>query len=382
MASINWMKMTNERAGSLTVHMETEARISHNHSNEDIDKEKTSQNYCIGTNSYRNAMASMYNRTKAVDAIIPPIRRRKDRVTCCMLEYPCPKEIERAGKADVFFREFHKLIETYFGKENVHGSFIHKDEIHTYVDGKTKEEKESLMHAHTLVSAYTPEKGINGNAFETRPRLIEFNKLANEMCVKRFGIEYNTHEKARKQSVEEMKIESRIAKLEKTFETLNESILSLENQISSKKQELEAAGDMISLLENIAKNADVSINPEGVEESTRGFLKKETVMIVPKDIWETALATATIKQGIIKASGEIKALSDKISKGMSEKIQNEQKEQIRTMKSEISKLKKTVSEYEKKETLIKSALDNLSSDDAERLSNILENNKYSLNIKR
>ena len=38
--------------------------------------------------------------------------------------------------------------------ENVHGSCIHFDEIHDYVDPQTKHTYTSLPHAHSLVSCY------------------------------------------------------------------------------------------------------------------------------------------------------------------------------------------------------------------------------------
>ena len=209
MASVNWKKMTAAAVSGLRIHFDQRLRLTHEHANKDIDRVLTPQNYVLGAESFADAFAHLQARTKAVDAVQPPLRVKKDRVVACMLEYPCPKEIADAGRADEFFKAMYEECCGYFGAENVHASFIHKDEVHTYIDSKKHEVRESLEHAHTLVSAYTSEKGINGKVFETRARLKEFNDRVNRMCVERFGIEYNTHDTPAHKSVEELKAESR-----------------------------------------------------------------------------------------------------------------------------------------------------------------------------
>lgn len=204
MSSVNWMKMTMQRAGSMNIHLGNKERIEIEHSNKHIDKSLSYLNSTIGCNDYSEAYQAMRERTKAVDAVQPPQRKVKDRVVACMLEIPCPLQIQEQGKDEEFFQTMYKTMQDYFGAENVHGAFIHRDEQHTYT-GKDGQEYTSLYHAHVLVSAYTPEKGINGKAFETRKRLNEFNKLCDRTCEREFGIPLNTGNLPGKVSVEQLK---------------------------------------------------------------------------------------------------------------------------------------------------------------------------------
>lgn len=90
MASINWLKATTQKAGAMNRHLGRQQRIDINHSNQHIDKELSINNYTIGCNDY-------------VDAIYPPLKKAKDRVTCVFLEIPCPDVLRIQGKSDEFF---------------------------------------------------------------------------------------------------------------------------------------------------------------------------------------------------------------------------------------------------------------------------------------
>ena len=221
MASVNWMKLTTQRAGSLIKHNDAEERIKHEHANKDINTELTELNYTIGCSSWREACEKNSKRVAEVDAVQPPQRVRKDRVTAVSLEVPCPKAIKDKGLADAFFQKVHELYELYFGKSNVQGSVVHKDEVHEYTD-KTADgsyiKKESLEHMHTLVTAYTSKKGINGKAFETRERLKGLNDGIDAMCRREFGVEFNTKETAGQKSVEALKLEGQVVDAERRLE--------------------------------------------------------------------------------------------------------------------------------------------------------------------
>lgn len=204
MASINWQKMTRQKAGAMIVHLGKEERMKYNHSNKDIDKDKSYKNSYIGCKDYSDALKSLDRRNKEVDAIQPPKRKKKDRVTACMLEFTCPLSIQAEGRDEEFFNEMYAAIKEYLGEENVHGMFIHRDEQHYYTD-MDGDMCLSLYHAHVLVSPYTEEHGINGKNFETRQRLKELNKKINDKCIDRFDIEYNTNKLSPKMNVEKLK---------------------------------------------------------------------------------------------------------------------------------------------------------------------------------
>lgn len=165
MASINWQKQTMQKAGAMKRHHGQKERLNNNHSNKDIDKSLTSQNYYIGCSDYSDAYEKMRERVAAVDKKYPPERVTKDRKVCCSLEAPCPAEISAKGEGEErrFFEELHKLYLEFFGQENVHGTCVHKDEVHKYTDSKTKEERESLSHGHSLVSCYAEWTQVKKN---------------------------------------------------------------------------------------------------------------------------------------------------------------------------------------------------------------------------
>lgn len=211
MASANWMKATTQKAGAMKKHLGQKEREQGNHSNKDINKELTKNNYTIGCTDYGEALERMKRRTKEVDKVIPPLRIKKNRITCCFIEVPCPLTLTERGLSDDFFDKTYQTLTDFFGSENVHGGFVHKDEVHTYID-KDKKHRTSLEHIHVLVSAYTPHKGINGKAFETKPRLNTLNRNLDDMCFRSFGVRLNTKETPEHKSVERLKEETELRK--------------------------------------------------------------------------------------------------------------------------------------------------------------------------
>lgn len=226
MASANWMKATRQGAGAMKKHLNQEDRVKGEHGNKHIDPELTRLNYTLDTKDYMESLRRLTARTKAVDQILPPKRKRQDRVTCCFIELPCPDAIRQQGRSDDFFVKMYQQLQDFFGKENVHGGFVHKDEIHDYYN-KDGSKTTSLEHIHVLVSAYTPEKGINGKAFETKARLNALNKALDQTCLREFGLRLNTNETPQHKTVERLKEES---ELRQEAAELREAIKDLQTQ--------------------------------------------------------------------------------------------------------------------------------------------------------
>lgn len=335
MASVNWMKVSTQKAGAMYTHMDNKARASHNHSNQEIDRTKTKLNYSIGSASWGDAMKRLKERTAEVDAVKPPLRVKKDRVTGCVLEFACPQAIMDMGRSDEFFARMHSLFQQEFGEKNVHGTFVHKDEIHEYTDSVTHEKRSSLEHAHTLVSVYTEEKGINGKAFESRERLKKLNKAVNEMCVQIFGIEYNTHETPRHQKVEDMKLESRLASMREECRDLQAQVQILTTQSEDlfgknklERQRLVKIQSMLTDIEKTLTTTPVEMYPEGVEERTRGVFTKEPVVTVPKKMWEDKFVSANAREGVTKALRAAQTLIQQLDGILQGKDKQLLKEQI------------------------------------------------------
>ena len=282
MASVNWMKMTGQKASSMSKHMDKDERAEHEHANKDIQRDLTEQNYTIGCSSWKEAVAKNKERVAAVDAVQPPKRVKKDRVTAVSLEVPCPKEIEQAGRAREFFEKVFEKMQQYFGKANVQGGVVHVDEVHTYTDRAADGslyKRESLQHMHTLITPYTREKGVNGKAFETRERLKGFNNGIDKMVREEFGIAFNTGELAKHKTVEQLKTEGalleaqqeleatiakgkdatrRLSKIQKAIDGIQESTefnsMFAKMTVNEAQKQLKAAGQE-KLLDTILKTA-------------------------------------------------------------------------------------------------------------------------------
>lgn len=227
MASVNWQKQTKQKAGAMRVHLGKNERVEMEHSNPDIDKSKSHLNVYIGCEDYPAAYQAMVKRVAEVDKISPPLRVKKDRIICESLECPCPQSIYEQGRSAEFFEGLHQIYSEYFGEENVHGTCVHYDEMHPYVD-KDGIEKMSLAHGHTLVSAYVEwsdktgeRKGINGKNFERKSRYNELNNLIQDYSHNTFGVDFLTGAEAQKKSVELLKAEGEVADKKREIEALN-----------------------------------------------------------------------------------------------------------------------------------------------------------------
>lgn len=290
MASVDWKKMTTQTAGAMKRHLGQYERENGNHSNEHINKELSRQNYCIGCDDFSDAFTAMKKRVAEVDKLHPPERNRKDRKTACFLEIPCPNELRLQGKSDDFFAKSFEVMQNFFGEENVHGGFVHKDELHEYRD-KDGSLKMSMEHMHLLVSCYAEwqqkdrktgemveRKGINGRNFETRPRLNKLNDMMQEMCQSEFGVSFNTGEKPQKKSVERLKNESA---LREKADALREQIDGMERELATIDAQCEESNADLRKLtaleqEKEAEIAKATERLEAVERQIKDYQKQQS----------------------------------------------------------------------------------------------------------
>lgn len=256
MASVNWMKSNVQTVCAMAIHNGRRERVECNHTNTDIDKSKSHLNIYIGADDWSAMADKVKNRVEEVDKEHPPLRDTgKERVTCFLLETPVPQEIAEQGKAEEFLRKAHKVLEDFFGAENVGGTVGHFDEQHYYTD-KDGKERLSLIHGHSPIAAYvewtedikknvkqpdgrykqvktgeTRERcGINGKHCESKARLTALNKAMEEMCRREYGISYNTGETPQRKNVERLKRESELRREEsKLKQAIAQSQLVLDN---------------------------------------------------------------------------------------------------------------------------------------------------------
>lgn len=255
MASADWLKLTSPHAAGMGKHLDPEKRLASEHSNRDIDKSKSHLNITIGCETYGEALNAMRQRVKEVDKLYPPLKKKKadERVIAEMIEIKCPQEIMDKGNETVYeyFKGAYKVLQDFFGAENVHGGFVHLDEIHDYT-AKGGNETTSLAHMHTLVSCYCEweepikvkgkktgelrqRQGINGKHFEVKPRYNQLNDKMDEYCMENYSVKYTKgkgKEKGHGKSVEELKAEEKLHQLQAELNKAQAKISELEEALT------------------------------------------------------------------------------------------------------------------------------------------------------
>lgn len=341
MASVDWQKQTKQKAGAMRVHLGKKERVEMEHSNPDIDKSKSNLNVYIGCDDYQEAYQAMLKRVAEVDKISPPLRVKKDRIICESLECPCPQSIYEQGRSAEFFEGVHQIYKDFFGKENVHGTCVHYDEMHPYID-KNGIEKMSLAHGHTLVSAYAEwsdktgeRKGINGKNFEKKPRYNELNNLVQDYCHKAFGVDFLTGEEAQKKSVELLKAEGEVADKKREIEALNRQAEQLRYNVAVLDSQYS---------NNEERNAELSLEiAEKENQLAEIYQQTEQLEAYNLDRAERIKKCQTTSTGWKKRTGEAFERADKNSK---ENDENDYKN-VSTDKDNYSskKPKQTVRNY-------------------------------------
>lgn len=271
MASIQWDKQTMQKAGALIKHNGKDERARYDHENTDIDKSRSIDNFFIGCSDYKESYERMKKRVEEVDKQYPPHKITKDRIVCCSLYTPCPQSIENRGAEAIrlFFEKTYELYQNFFGRENVHGMTVHCDEKHEYIDHRTGKMQTSLFHGTALVSAYSEwvdkrygkvveRKGINGKNFETRARLKALNNEMCDMVRAVFGIEYNTGEHIKGETVEAMKSKSRLLAVKKELKDKEAAVKRAKQQETAYLAQLqENAAIIVRQEEQINDNNEV-----------------------------------------------------------------------------------------------------------------------------
>lgn len=213
MASVDWKKLhTPQDVKQVMRHCDRDCRLQDNHDNENIDKSMTTYN--LQNCDYATACKRYDDRIAYLDSL-PKHNKRADRVTAIGLEIPIPDEIpnERVGE---YANKVNKIITNLHGKENMLSSYVHVDEVHDYIDSRTKQNRTSMRHIHTF---FIPEHDnkLNAKVVCSKKSMIEINKAVDEMTRNDYGISFLTgdYDKTQsKQSVERLKLESLKLELE------------------------------------------------------------------------------------------------------------------------------------------------------------------------
>ena len=257
MASVNWVKMkTTQQVKAVLRHDCKDTReAAQTHTNEDLDKTLTGQNYGFN-DSYAEARDTFKKRLEAVTA---GKTVRKDAVVGVGFSIPAPEGLPEVKEKEWFGRVYEILGETY-GKENICCFAVHADERHEYIDPDTKESKMSRSHAQGIM---VPEEDgrLCAKKFVSRARMISINNAIDKMSQEEFGVKFMDGSQAKSRgSVETMKQKSARAKIDKDLETALEAarqkVKDVEQEAADKEAALAAREAAVSDRETAATKAE------------------------------------------------------------------------------------------------------------------------------
>lgn len=192
-------------------HSERDERLKHEHTNEDIDKTATRDNWSVQGLSYAEMQARYTARVAEVDKTAS--NRRKDRVTCVCAVVPVPEGMTDEQARD-WYRDVWDTFEQHYGADNMIDACVHVDEKHDYIDPDTKETRTSRTHAHFY---FVPERDGNFDAknIVSRAEMRSLNRELDIISRERYGLRFMDGTQAKSRgTVERMKQRSETVELE------------------------------------------------------------------------------------------------------------------------------------------------------------------------
>lgn len=207
-------------------HSVLDSRLTHEHSNKDINKAETVRNTSIYGLTYAEVCAKYDNRIAELDATTNT-NYRKDRLTCVGMVINLPDGVPEALQ-DRWFNRAADILKQHYGEENLIEMCIHRDEIHDYTDAISGHLRTSQIHGQAFL---VPEHNgsLNGKWFTGKQNLIELNNKIDVMSQSEFGVKFMTGKGKTKgkRRTEDLKIASEKLAAEKIAE-LNERLEALE----------------------------------------------------------------------------------------------------------------------------------------------------------
>lgn len=192
-------------------HSERDERMKHEHTNEDIDKTATRDNWSVQGLSYAEMQARYTERVAEIDKTAS--NRRKDRVTCVCAVVPVPEGMTDEQARD-WYRDVWDTFEQHYGADNMIDACVHVDEKHDYIDPDTKETRTSRTHAHFY---FVPERDGNFDAknIVSRAEMRSLNQELDTISRERYGLRFMDGTRAKSRgTVEHMKRQSDTEELE------------------------------------------------------------------------------------------------------------------------------------------------------------------------
>lgn len=265
MASVSFKKNNYTSAYAMIAHMTRhDGDKNVEYSNKFIDKDKSHLNYIIefdettkkinvnddffSGKSTNDTFDFLKKKVQEIDEVLPPKRKRKDRVTVMTYTITTPPNLPPEKEHEFFAIAYHALYR--FSGGYISQGYVHLDEIHDYIDDNGKVCK-SRPHMHVAGIPFVKDVGVNGKAFETRGRMRMLNNRIDELCRERLGFAFMTGKRGKTgRSVEDLQASSEVRAVIQAINSLNQEKQELDNLLQEKKREVSELNDTATFLRN------------------------------------------------------------------------------------------------------------------------------------
>ena len=317
------MRMEKRNAGNIVGMFKHNERKNENYSNEDINRELSSQNYqLIECDSYKEKINQEIKERYKVNKSI-----RKDAVLCVETVFTSDKEFFdklTPEQERLYFEKSVEFLKEQFGEKNIIFATVHKDE--------------TTPHLHAGFIPMTDDGRLSYKNFvNSKYDLIKLQDKYFEKMVEFFPElergQNSKETKARHLANQEYKIQQKEKAMELQLEQINKNAMELEEKkkkLETKKERLKLEDEKLYNLESIA---------EHVKES-KSFLYKDKITVsMDKDIYKCLLKYARDGEKYLDNYYDLKDKDESYRKFVAEQV-GIKNNKIELLTNENDKLKK------------------------------------------
>lgn len=274
MAGVEWKgckcKGGTQAKGAL-LHSDKKERLKREHNNPDIDLEKTPQNFSYRGLTY-GQKCKRYDDQVASAKVKLQRTGKNTNVTMIGLVVYLPKGLQNEDQYDpetvrAWFKDVGDILDKRYGKDFIEMD-VHVDEVHPYIDAKTKKWTWSLIHGHAAIIPTVTEDGeryLNGKKFASRTAINELNQAIHEMSMEKYHVPYmDGSGKKGNMSIGRCKHESAKLLMEREAEVAEQ-----QRQNEAEKQVLAERAERMDKLIQLGREASKEKASERVQESQK-----------------------------------------------------------------------------------------------------------------
>ena len=324
------MRMEKRNAGNIVGMFKHNERKNENYSNEDINRELSSQNYqLIECDSYKEKINQEIKERYKVNKSI-----RKDAVLCVETVFTSDKEFFdklTPEQERLYFEKSVEFLKEQFGEKNIIFATVHKDE--------------TTPHLHAGFIPMTDDGRLSYKNFvNSKYDLIKLQDKYFEKMVEFFPElergQNSKETKARHLANQEYKIQQKEKAVELQLEQINKNAMELEE----KKKKLEAKKERLKTEDE--KLYDIEKIMECVKEN-KGFFNGKVTVTMEKNLYQSLLNYAREGEKYFDKYYDLKKSEENYKKAVAD-TNREKDWKIKELSRENEKLSKKKKELETK----------------------------------